>query len=198
MPKESRRERPAVILGRPRFKPLAIVWVSNARPWPSPVPSPCRSSAVLATHATRRVFPFSNAKCKFYLWIWFLATNNSAQHTRSPYNKNPEILVWQTHTNSRRWKHKPELLLLAPGGGGCSCVNPCTVPVRDPAAVGRSSACQKFTIYHLWLTCARVKIIKYAAGSGAHHTHTHTHAHPYTPMHCAGMFCHGPEALLTA
>lgn len=73
------------------------------------------------------------------------------------------------------------VLLLAPGGdgdgGGCSCVNPCTARVRDPAAVGRSSACQKFTIYHLWLTCARVKIIKYAAGSGAHHTHAHTHAH---------------------
>lgn len=82
MPKESRGERPAVILGRPRFKPLAIVWVSNARPWPSPLPLPLDPLLCWQHMRPGASSPSQNAKCKFYLWIWFLATNNSAQHTR--------------------------------------------------------------------------------------------------------------------
>lgn len=160
--------------------------MATARP-----PSPLSLSLLCCAGNTcdQARLPSSNAKCKFYLWIWFLATNNSAQHTRhiikTPkfwFDKLIQIAGDGSTSRSCCWRRVAV----------AAAVLTLALPVRDPAAVGRWSACQKFTIYHLWLTCARVKIIKYAAGSGAHHTHTRTHTqtHPYTPIHAHALCWH--------
>lgn len=93
----------------------------------------------------------SDAKCKFYLWIWFLATNNSAQH--SPYNKIQKFwfdkLIQMAEPISTHRPpstvHRPSSIvrLLAPGVA--AAVNPCTG--KRPCGSGPLECVPK--IYHL-------------------------------------------------